>query len=666
MNLIPSLEAVLNIAYVALGLGLVIFFHELGHFAVAKWCNVHVERFSIGFGPILWSRKKGETEYALSLIPFGGYVKMLGQDDMDPSQLSTEEIAQDPRSYSAKAVWQRMLIISAGVVMNIATAVLFYATAFGFGVEVPPAVVGSVQVGMPAWTAGIEAGDTITHIDDREIESYGDITYAIALSNGGVNVEFKRPDGTTRSRSLMPDGDGTRRLIGVGRSQGTKIAIPAKKEKRQPIIAGTAAALADPPFQPGDTIRTIGDVPIETFHQLQQQFSRGRGETLSVRVQRDGADEDDLVTLSVPPSRFRTLGLRMDIGKITGIKDGSPAQNAGLETGDRITRINDRAVGTELNPLQIPDLLASLQGQEVGISITREVEGGQPTLVDVRLVPLDKPGWIERPASNGVALSAPAIGIAFDVIPIVLKVEEGSPAFGEIHERESIKAMKLVLPEGTSDMYGDEEIVIPLDEKDESGKAVMSWAFAFWQMQMAPTRNVVLTISDAGTTRVVTLTPYVAEDSDWYLPTRGLALVGQGKMLKATEVMSAMQMGLRHTRDSIMNIYLTIRNLTAGRLSIKEMRGPIGIATIAYQFAENGLSSLCLFLGFLSVNLAVLNFLPIPVLDGGHMVFLCWEGVTRKRPSERVLVAATYVGMAFILGLMITVIYLDIFEHWKS
>ena len=94
--------------WVAIGLGLVIFFHELGHFAVAKWCGVFVERFSIGFGPILWSFKKGDTEYALSAIPFGGYVKMLGQDDMDPSQLTTEEIAADPKSYSAKPVWQRM------------------------------------------------------------------------------------------------------------------------------------------------------------------------------------------------------------------------------------------------------------------------------------------------------------------------------------------------------------------------------------------------------------------------------------------------------------------------------------------------------------------------------------------------------------------------------
>src|SRR5688500_8976578 len=111
----------LNILTVALGLGLVIFFHELGHFAVAKWCDVNVEWFSIGFGPILLSRKWGETEYALSAIPFGGYVKMLGQDDVDPSQQTSEEVAQDPRSYTAKSVPQRMAIISAGVTMNIIT-----------------------------------------------------------------------------------------------------------------------------------------------------------------------------------------------------------------------------------------------------------------------------------------------------------------------------------------------------------------------------------------------------------------------------------------------------------------------------------------------------------------------------------------------------------------
>src|SRR5580704_16908637 len=148
-NFAPYLSKGGSILAVLIGIGLVIFFHELGHFAVAKWCGVFVERFSIGFGPILWSRKYGDTEYALSAIPFGGYVKMLGQDDMDPSQLTSEELARDPRSYMAKPVIQRMAIISAGVTMNILTGVMFYAIAFGHGIETAPSHVGSLLAGYP-------------------------------------------------------------------------------------------------------------------------------------------------------------------------------------------------------------------------------------------------------------------------------------------------------------------------------------------------------------------------------------------------------------------------------------------------------------------------------------------------------------------------------------
>lgn len=122
-------------------------------------------------------------------------------------------------------------------------------------------------------------------------------------------------------------------------------------------------------------------------------------------------------------------------------------------------------------------------------------------------------------------------------------------------------------------------------------------------------------------------------------------------------------MGINHTRNSIIDIYLTLKNLITQKLSVKELHGPIGIARVAYQVSQQGLADLSLFLGFLSVNLAVLNFLPIPLLDGGHMVFLLWEGITRRKPSEKVLIAATYAGMAFVLSLMVLVIFLDIFVH---
>ena len=116
-------------------------------------------------------------------------------------------------------------------------------------------------------------------------------------------------------------------------------------------------------------------------------------------------------------------------------------------------------------------------------------------------------------------------------------------------------------------------------------------------------------------------------------------------------------------KSSAVDIYLTLRSLVVGRVSYKELNGPLGIAGAAYQVAQQGWIPMLLFLGFLSVNLAVLNFLPIPVLDGGHMIFLIWEAVTGRRPSDRVMIAATYVGFAFLLSLMFLVIYLDVFVH---
>ena len=109
-----NLNFVLNIAKVALGLGFVIFIHELGHFLLAKWNGVKVEKFSIGFGPTLFGWRRGETEYVLAALPLGGFVKMLGEGPDEQESKST-----DPRAYPNKSVSARMAIISAGVIMNL-------------------------------------------------------------------------------------------------------------------------------------------------------------------------------------------------------------------------------------------------------------------------------------------------------------------------------------------------------------------------------------------------------------------------------------------------------------------------------------------------------------------------------------------------------------------
>ena len=122
-----------NILKVAVGLGFVIFIHELGHFLLAKWNGVKVEKFSIGFGRTLVGFRRGETEYVLAAIPLGGFVKMLGEGPEDQASKST-----DPRAYPNKSVWARMAIISAGVIMNVFLGLACFASAYGTGMDRDP------------------------------------------------------------------------------------------------------------------------------------------------------------------------------------------------------------------------------------------------------------------------------------------------------------------------------------------------------------------------------------------------------------------------------------------------------------------------------------------------------------------------------------------------
>ena len=650
-----------NIALVALGLGLVIFFHELGHFAVAKWCDVKVERFSIGFGPIIYSFKYGETEYALSIIPFGGYVKMLGQDDVDPSQLTSEEIALDPRSYSAKPVYQRMGIISAGVIMNIITGMLFFALAFRMGVASMPSVVGAAIPGMPAWKAGIQPGDVIEKIDGEKATSYMDIIRSSAFSDGDIKMEGTHLNGEKFDVTITPDRTGTRPQIGLIPANSLK--VPTFQDPGASVTSkGTAAAKAEPSFLQGDTFRTIDGETVVNYAELQRTFAAKSNQTLKTGVNRKGTPATEIVEITVGNNPFRSLGLWMDIGQIESIQDGSPAARAGLKVGDKITHIDGKDVGKALNPLRLPNYFSERAGETVPIVVKRQQDAANPTEVSLNVVPLDNPAWLEHPIYPNTPLSVGSLGIAFHVIPTVLKVEEESPAAkAGIKPDERIKKIKIMLPENQTsiDWGGMPEVSYEFDDKN------VNWANAFWEMQMRPGWPVELTVSNKRQLREVKMTPWVNPNQEpgeqWSLPVRGIKMELLRETQQAHDMGQALGMGVAYTTNSAKDIYLTLKSLFTGRVSPLELSGPVKIASVAYEVAHQGYSELLLFLGFLSVNLAVLNFLPIPVLDGGHMVFLCWEGITRKRPNEQVLAAATYVGMIFVLGLMLFVLYLDIF-----
>ena len=652
---------IFTILCVMLGLGLVIFFHELGHFAVAKWCDVHVERFSIGFGPIIWSRQKGETEYALSAVPFGGYVKMLGQDDMDPNQMTDEAIAENPRSYTAKPVWQRMAIISAGVIMNVITGTLFFVCAFGLGVFMPPATIGAVVPASPAWQAGMRNGDRITKINDQDIHNFTDVSMVIALSSGDITLRGVHADGTPFDKTVTPDTSGTRRQIGIDRILGTRF-IDEEKAGRSAIMQGMPGERASPPIESHDQIVEIDGEPVESFDRIQQLLARKRDREIDLTLERrDGSR----ITSHVGATQFRQLGLWMTMGRIESIVADSPASRAGLKVHDQIVRIDGLEAGKEINPVRLPDYFFDRAADEnpVTLEVRRQEPGGGEETLTLELKPQDHPGWIEYPFALDLPLPVPAAGIAFHVIPRVAHVVPGSPAAEQgIQVGQKVTNFQLVTPEGkqTDDLKDPAETIIDESEGKDDPEKPVNWAYAFHTMQRTPGRFVKLGVEDQP---VVDLHPTSDLDSDWYLPVRGFYLEPAQELQKATGFSNALHMGWTYTRNSAYQIYMTLRSLFRGDLSPKELHGPIGIARVGYAVAKEGVSTLLLFLGFLSINLAVLNFLPIPVLDGGHMVFLAWEGLTRRRPSERVLAAATYLGMIFVLSLMVFVLFLDIFVH---
>ena len=662
---LPDLDVVLNILKVAVGLGLVIFFHELGHFAVAKWCDVNVERFSIGFGPILLSRKWGETEYALSAVPFGGYVKMLGQDDSDPSQLTSEEIAEDPRSYTAKTVPQRMAIISAGVTMNIITGLMFFVIAFLWGVHRLDSEIGAVKPGSPAWENGIRPGDRLIEIDGSPINGFEDIMRAVALSHGAIDVRGVHADGSKYSVTLSPmkpDGDKkTRRQIGVGFPMSLEIPAEQKDADSAAIVPGSPAALAADGFQPGDRIRQVGDETVESFSQLEAYLAEHRSEPVDVYVKRRGEGQE-LVKVTIPPRKYRVLGLQMDIGKIDAVRPGSPAHQAGIKKGDKLTAINGQKIGDDLDPMRLPEILSELSGEEVTISVSREGQGQgrAPETIDFSLTPESFDDWIEYPELSGWPLSITSIGVAYHVIPTVFRVDPNGPAADlDVSALDTIEEVALNQRDDVPDAFRlpESSLEFPIGEDN--------WAFAFWTMQDPRIESVTLKLKSGSDTEPKQVQVMLAEAADdWFLPNdRGLKTQFKRIDLKADSVGDAVTLGWLHTTNSIKDIYLTLRGLVSGDISFKELHGPIGIAEMAYAQADVKLSQFILFLGLISVNLAVINFLPIPVLDGGHMVFLIWEALTRRKPNEQVVVAATYCGLAFVLGLMVFVIYIDLFVH---
>lgn len=182
---------------------LIIALHELGHFAMAKAVGIKVNEYSIGMGPALWKKQKGETQYSLRALPIGGYVAMEGEEDA----------SDDPRSFNNASVAARMAVVVSGAAMNFVLAFVAF-TLFLMISGYPTQTVDTVIEGSPAQAAGMRAGDTILSVDDREVRSWEDFSGYVADKQGTLSVSVNR-DGNTLSFSVMPKTENGKSIIGV-------------------------------------------------------------------------------------------------------------------------------------------------------------------------------------------------------------------------------------------------------------------------------------------------------------------------------------------------------------------------------------------------------------------------------------------------------------------
>ena len=202
-------------------LSFLIFFHESGHFLVARFFGVKVEVFSVGFGKKIWTKTYNGTEYAISAIPLGGYVKMKGQDDLNPN-----EISNDDDSYNTKAPWKKICILFAGSGANILLAFILYIFIGFYGITTILPTIGKTIDNSPAYKAGLMQGDTISKINGNEIKTWRDLSQNISNQTQEINIEYKRGNKTFQT-TITPEIKDSKNIFGEDVKQGF-IGIVAK------------------------------------------------------------------------------------------------------------------------------------------------------------------------------------------------------------------------------------------------------------------------------------------------------------------------------------------------------------------------------------------------------------------------------------------------------
>jgi regulator of sigma E protease len=414
-------------------------------------------------------------------------------------------------------------------------------------------------------------------------------------------------------------------------------------------------------LQQGDRIVEVNGQPVSSANELEEFFAQHIRESLHLSIERpDPTSSASARTFAfvVPPSPMRWLGFTVVMTPITGIQPNSPAAEAGIQTGDRIVSIDGDLPG---DPLTLPQRIADRVGHEILIEVLRVQTSGEKSILKLPITPR-APRHCNYFTAN-CAIGLDTLGIAYRTENVIAQVELGTPAADAgLQPGDVIESVTFVAAD-EQQKKEDETRTRLMENPFKLFAGNSDWPYVQESIQdLLPDSQVSVEVK-RGDSRISFQLPVV--DSAGFNEDRRLPLEAMTAIHKAESWAGAIPLALRETLDQLSGVVRILKSLVDRRLSVKNLGGPGTIAMAAFSEASRSPARLLIFLTFLSANLAVLNILPIPALDGGHLAFLAWEGIVRRPPNPTVQGWITLVGVGLLLLLMVTVIGLDISRFWN-
>ena len=696
-----------NFLTIALGFGSIIFIHELGHFVVAKWAGIRVLAFSIGFGNVLCSYRKGmgftkgssesqyrklmygqsedahpeisPTEYRLSMLPLGGYVKMLGQED-----LNVDATSDAPDSYQNCAVGKRMVVICAGVVMNMIMAAVLFIIVFMVGLKSLPAQIGFVPEDSPAAnaiasndqiTGGLLRGDRIRSINSKAVYSFEDILPEVAMApkNTPVSIMIEREgvDGTIEFLAT-PIKNEQSGLLGIGISPAINTTLKAAPEGTRPIWDMGSAQFGLDGLEPGDRIVSVNGQPISSPFDMIDIAKQTNGNTITIQVERLGTkiliehtiEQVPALQVDLVQVGEQVQGTRHLLG-LTGVLMVNPYATQedtkqGLEPGDIFAKIAN---------VQYPSMSEGIvairahKGQSLDLVVLRKDDIGQYQRVKltVEVTPKGTVGFYQATtATHTNLISKPG------VFQRVNEKEDGKTESVELAASSLIE-----YPGSRITKVGDYPtrtlrdvhigLLIAADMAYQEGNEAFEIPVTMQlPLPVQPDGSIPTTTADWSLTRADI---DAVRELGWTLPgSTGLVTMFEYAQIidKADGPIDAVSRGMNKSRRVMMQTYITFLRLFQGSVKVKHLKGPVGIAHLGTQIASQGWVWVLFFMALISINLAVINFLPLPIVDGGQFLMLVYEWIRGKPVPIVFQNVVTMGGLVMIVMMFLYVTFNDV------